>query len=71
MPAPGQPPKPGDGKQPPRPSNQRTPAEFAMEELKKTAASRGIPVDKLIAQMVEQYLKEDKKDEDKDWDGKI
>ncbi len=33
-----------------------------MEELKKTAASRGISVEKLIAQMVQQYLAEDKKE---------
>jgi hypothetical protein len=56
-------PKPGPGDKPaPRFSNQKTPAEFAMEELRKTAASRGIPVETLIAQMVEQYLKEDKKE---------
>jgi hypothetical protein len=56
-------PKPGPGSKPePRFSNQKTPAEFAMEELKKTAASRGIPVETLIAQMVEQYLREDKKE---------
>ena len=34
---------------------------FTLEELKKTAISRGIPVEKLIAQMVQQYLAEDKK----------
>jgi hypothetical protein len=35
-------------------------AQFSLEQLKKMAASRGIPVEKLIAQMVQQYLKEDK-----------
>ena len=57
IPTPGQAPKPA-----PRFSNQKTQGQFAMEELKKTALSRGIPVETLIAQMVEQYLKEDKKD---------
>ena len=47
-------------KKPVKLANQKTQAEFAMEELRKTAASRGIPVEKLIAQMVQQYLKEDK-----------
>ena len=54
-------PKPGP-KPEPRFSNQKSQSEFALEELKKTAASRGISVEKLIAQMVQQYLKEDKKD---------
>ncbi len=31
-----------------------------LEQLKKTAASRGIPLEVLVARMVEQYLKEDK-----------
>jgi hypothetical protein len=35
-------------------------AQYSLEQLKKMAASRGIPVEKLIAQMVQQYLKEDK-----------
>ncbi len=52
--------KPIPKKPGPRFSNQMTEAKFAVEELKKTAASRGISVEKLIAQMVEQYLKEDK-----------
>ena len=61
-------PPPGPGKKPaPQFSNQKSQKEFALEELKKTAASRGIPVGKLIAQMVQQYLKED----GKGWDGKI
>jgi hypothetical protein len=56
-------PKPGPGKKPaPQFSNQRSQKDFAMEELKKTAASRGISVEKLIAQMVQQYLAEDKKE---------
>ena len=62
-----QPGKPGGPKRPPLPSNAKTQAEHAMAELRKTAASRGISVEKLIAQMVQQYLKND----DKDWDGKI
>ena len=55
--------QPKSPKPAPRPSNSRTLSENAMDELKKTAASRGITVEKLIAQMVEQYLKEDKKEE--------
>ncbi len=43
------------------PSNAKSLGQFTMDELKKTAASRGIPVEKLIAQMVQQYLQEDKK----------
>ena len=74
MPLPGQPPQgPGGGKPAPKPSNAKNPAEFAMQELKKTAASRGITVEKLIAQMVQEYLKEGKEEkekEDKPWDGK-
>jgi len=42
-------------------SNAKPVSQFTMDELKKTAASRGIPVEKLIAQMVQQYLAEDKK----------
>jgi hypothetical protein len=42
-------------------SNAKPVSAFTMEELKKTAASRGITVEKLIAQMVQQYLAEDKK----------
>lgn len=41
-------------------SNSVTQAQFSMDQLKKMAASRGITVEKLVAQMVEQYLKEDK-----------
>lgn len=44
-------------------SNSKSASQFTLEELKKTAISRGIPVEKLIAQMVQQYLKEPKKDE--------
>ena len=42
------------------PSNAKPVSQWTLDELKKTAASRGIPVEKLIAQMVEQYLQEDK-----------
>ena len=44
-------------------SNTKPVSQFTLEELKKTAISRGIPVEKLIAQMVQQYLAEDKKSE--------
>jgi len=37
---------------------------FTLDELKKTALSRGISVEKLVAQMVQQYLAEDKKVEE-------
>ena len=40
-------------------SNSVTQSAFNLEQLKKTAASRGISVEKLVAQMVQQYLKED------------
>ena len=43
-------------------SNSVTQSQFSLEQLKQMAASRGIPVEKLIAQMVEQYMKEDKQD---------
>jgi hypothetical protein len=43
-------------------SNSKSTSQFTLEELKKTAISRGIPVEKLIAQMIQQYLKEEKKD---------
>ncbi len=71
MAQPGQPPQGPGGKPVPRPSNAKSPADFAMAELKKTAASRGITVEKLIAQMVEEYLREGKEAKDKEWDGKI
>jgi hypothetical protein len=41
-------------------SNAKPLTAFTMDELKKTANSRGIPVEKLIAQMVQAYLAEDK-----------
>ena len=41
-------------------SNSVTQAQHSLEQLKKIAASRGITVEKLVAQMVQQYLKEDK-----------
>jgi predicted DNA binding CopG/RHH family protein len=42
------------------PSNAKSVIQFSLDELKKTAASRGIPIETLIAQMVQQYLAEDK-----------
>jgi predicted DNA binding CopG/RHH family protein len=42
-------------------SNSKPASEHTLEELKKTAKSRGIPLEKLIAQMVQQYLEESKK----------
>jgi hypothetical protein len=42
----------------PLPSNARSQSEFTLDQLKKMAASRGIPVERLVAQMVQQYLKE-------------
>jgi hypothetical protein len=42
-------------------ANAKPVSQFTLDELKKTAISRGIPVEKLIAQMVQQYLEEDKK----------
>jgi hypothetical protein len=59
LPAKGVPPKPF------RPSNAKSLAQWNMEQLKKTADSRGIPLAKLIAQMVEQYLKEEKESGEK------
>jgi hypothetical protein len=45
------------------PKNSKPVSQFTLEELKKTAASRGISVEKLIAQMVQNYLQEGKKAE--------
>jgi hypothetical protein len=45
-------------------SNAKPVTQHTMDELKKTALSRGISVEKLIAQMVQQYLAEDKKSKD-------
>jgi hypothetical protein len=59
MPA-GQPPQ----KKPALASNAKPLNQYTLDELKKTAASRGISVEKLIAQMVQQYLAEDKKKEE-------
>lgn len=42
-------------------SNSVTQSALSLDQLKKMAASRGIPLEKLIAQMVQQYLKEDDK----------
>ena len=59
-------PKPGPPKKaqpvPPRgaPSNAVPLAQYNLEQLKKMAASRGLSVEKLVAQMVQQYLKEQK-----------
>ena len=44
------------------PSNAKPVTAFTLEELKKTAKSRGISVEKLVAQMVQQYLAESKSD---------
>lgn len=55
-------PKPQPSKAAKQPSNSKSMAEWNLEQLKKTAISRGIPLEKLVAQMVEQYLKEDKKE---------
>jgi predicted DNA binding CopG/RHH family protein len=52
-------PNPKD-KKPLLPKNAKKISQFTMDELKKTAVSRGIPLEKLIAQIVEQYLAEDK-----------
>lgn len=43
------------------PSNAKSVAQFNREQLQKTADSRGIPLPKLIAQMVQQYLNEENK----------
>jgi hypothetical protein len=40
------------------PSNAVSQSQYTLDQLKKMAASRGIPVEKLLAQMVSQYLKE-------------
>jgi hypothetical protein len=40
------------------PSNAIPQAQYTLDQLKKMAASRGISVEKLLAQMVQQYLKE-------------
>jgi hypothetical protein len=44
-------------------SNAKPQSAYTLDELKKTAQSRGISVEKLVAQMVQQYLAEDKKDQ--------
>jgi hypothetical protein len=41
------------------PSNAIPQAQFTLEQLKKMAALRGLSVEKLLAQMVQQYLKEE------------
>ena len=41
------------------PSNGMPLGQYNLEQLKKMAASRGISVEKMVAQMVQQYLKED------------
>jgi hypothetical protein len=47
---------------PPRPqglpSNAMPQAQYTLEQLQKMAAARGLSVEKLLAQMVQQYLKE-------------
>jgi hypothetical protein len=40
------------------PSNAIPLAQYNLEQLQKMAASRGLSVEKLVAQMVQQYLKE-------------
>jgi hypothetical protein len=40
------------------PSNAIPLAQYNLEQLQKMAASRGLTVEKLVAQMVQQYLKE-------------
>ena len=59
-PAPGKAAKP----LPPKgaPSNAVPLAQYNLEQLQKMAASRGLSVEKLVAQMVQQYLKEQKED---------
>jgi predicted DNA-binding ribbon-helix-helix protein len=41
------------------PSNAMPLAEYTMDQLKKMAESRGLSVEKLLAQMIQQYLKEE------------
>jgi hypothetical protein len=41
------------------PSNAVPQAQYTLDQIKKMAASRGISVEKMLAQMVQQYLKED------------
>jgi hypothetical protein len=40
------------------PSNAMPLGQYNLEQLKKMAASRGISLEKMVAQMVQQYLKE-------------
>jgi hypothetical protein len=40
------------------PSNAIPQSQYTLDQLKKMAASRGLSVEKLVAQMVQQYLKE-------------
>jgi len=44
------------------PSNAKRLDQYTLDELKKMAFSRQIPVEKMIAQMIQQYLAEDKKE---------
>ncbi len=44
------------------PSNAKRLDQYTLDELKKMANSRQIPVEKMIAQMIQQYLAEDKKE---------
>jgi hypothetical protein len=41
------------------PSNAMPQAQYTLEQLKKMAEARGLSVEKLLAQMVQQYLKEE------------
>jgi hypothetical protein len=40
------------------PSNAMPQAQYTLEQVQKMAAARGLSVEKLLAQMVQQYLKE-------------
>ncbi|HTB22275.1 MAG TPA: hypothetical protein VK914_06180 [bacterium] len=42
-----------------QPSNALSQSQFTLEQVQKMAAARGLSVEKLLAQMVQQYLKED------------
>jgi hypothetical protein len=41
------------------PSNAVPQAQYSLDQIKKMAASRGISVEKMLAQLVQQYLKEE------------
>ena len=60
----GQPKKPAPDPRRPKgaPSNAVSQSQYTLDQLKKMAASRGVSVEKLVAQMVQQYLKEESGD---------